>query len=711
MRHGAWLLAFTLLLGSYGCGGKDEDPANPDNNPQTSNNNPADNNPENSNPTPGGQDTPPVAKPPANTPKKPAVNEPVVVIDDAVLKYVPQETAILLTMKPGPLMASEFYNGMPQDMRGELDQNVMMVAENVGIDVASARKVAVAVWPGESHMNKVLQGLQPPPLPPESARPFDDFDAKAPAESKAAPDDCAVQEFGEDEKGGFDKRDFDEPDFDGPPGPEVPEMDFAMVLDFGLAPDWKAVEAFVEGNGLSVEKKTVGSSQQWFVSREGSNAPRLVVHAVTDQLVIIAAEPSLATVTGSDGTAPILQKAAKNGLDHTLHLQVDLSDVRDDIKDWLAMLENAPLPPLIANPVRNFGKELNGLAFIADVQQQADMKLLVDFDTAKAAQSISSLANVGKGMIQFQVQADSANATTNYGPELGKEYTDMVSAIFNSATSTADGNQVVISFTIPANAPVVMGKVGTLMNKRMKPRNDMKQILIACHIYHEQYAQFPNNASPANKENVGLSWRVHILPLIDQSPLYEQFKLDEPWDSEHNKALMAQMPDVYKVSDDAKPGHTQVLMVSGKEFLLDGATKRSFRNVTDGASNTIGFVTVAAEHAVPWTKPADLDAADVAAALKKLGGSTPGQFFAGFVDGSVRGLETEMMYAELLKKYFTIGGGEVINVRWLDAEADDHFGGPGDFKDEPDEDPAFDGSSPAAKAVEFDKAEAVEDKK
>src|SRR5206468_579294 len=43
----------------------------------------------------------------------------------------------------------------------------------------------------------------------------------------------------------------------------------------------------------------------------------------------------------------------------------------------------------------------------------------------------------------------------------------------------------------------------------------------------------------------GLSWRVHLLPFLEQGPLYQQFKLDEPWDSKHNKKLIAKMPEIF----------------------------------------------------------------------------------------------------------------------------------------------------------------------
>src|SRR5947209_5856729 len=66
----------------------------------------------------------------------------------------------------------------------------------------------------------------------------------------------------------------------------------------------------------------------------------------------------------------------------------------------------------------------------------------------------------------------------------------------------------------------------------MGSSNNLKQIVIAFH----NYASANNNALPNNlytKDGKALlSWRVVILPYIEQEALYKQFKLDEPWDSD-----------------------------------------------------------------------------------------------------------------------------------------------------------------------------------
>jgi hypothetical protein len=104
-----------------------------------------------------------------------------------------------------------------------------------------------------------------------------------------------------------------------------------------------------------------------------------------------------------------------------------------------------------------------------------------------------------------------------------------------------------------------------------------------------------------------LSWRVRVLPWLGEKKLYDQFRLDEPWDSKHNLPLMAKMPRVFE-SPRAKlkgRGMTVYQMFSGSGALFNrGNAKYGIVNIPDGTSNTI--LVVESSVAVPWTKPADI---------------------------------------------------------------------------------------------------------
>jgi hypothetical protein len=135
------------------------------------------------------------------------------------------------------------------------------------------------------------------------------------------------------------------------------------------------------------------------------------------------------------------------------------------------------------------------------------------------------------------------------------------------------------------------------------PREQLKQIGFALHNHHDVFGHFPANSGTADKPL--LSWRVALLPYLEQGELYKQFKLDEPWDSEHNKPLLARLPPIYRDQQVEDPSRTTFQVFTG-EGTAFGNEKFNFANITDGTSNTIAVIKTPPEKAVPWTKPEDL---------------------------------------------------------------------------------------------------------
>jgi hypothetical protein len=199
--------------------------------------------------------------------------------------------------------------------------------------------------------------------------------------------------------------------------------------------------------------------------------------------------------------------------------------------------------------------------------------------------------------------------------------------------------------------------------RRNQSMNNMKQIMIAFQNYHDTKRALPAHANYSPDGKPLLSWRVHILPFVEEMTLYSQFKLDEPWDSPHNRALVARMPQVYQNPNlPLEPGKTNYLAVVGEECIMDGTDKgKGLQEITDGTSKTIMLVEAAPDQAVEWTKPDDweFDANNPTAGL---GGIRPGGWLAGFADASVQFI-SDQVDTEMLKGMFTRGGREVINFQ------------------------------------------------
>lgn len=196
--------------------------------------------------------------------------------------------------------------------------------------------------------------------------------------------------------------------------------------------------------------------------------------------------------------------------------------------------------------------------------------------------------------------------------------------------------------------------------QRAQDMNNLKQLALAMHNYHDTFRSFPARASFDAQGNPLLSWRVHVLPFIEQEQLYRQFKLDEPWDSEHNKKLIPRMPAVYHSPSQKKSaaGKTCYLLPVGKSAIFSGLKGIKISEILDGTSNTIMIVEVNEENAVPWTKPADfsVEGKELLKRLVRPGAKT---FLASFADGSVRAI-SRTINDKLLRALFTRNGGEVI---------------------------------------------------
>lgn len=175
--------------------------------------------------------------------------------------------------------------------------------------------------------------------------------------------------------------------------------------------------------------------------------------------------------------------------------------------------------------------------------------------------------------------------------------------------------------------------------RRRDVENKLKQLAFAMYNYADTHKGWLPAAANFDKQGKPLlSWRVHLLPFVERQNLYRQFHLDEPWDSPHNRKLIAHMPDVYQGPNRKlnREGKTIYLLPVGKNAAFKGGSKgpRMPADFPDGTSNTILIVEADDAHAVPWTKPEDLPI-DPKHPQRGLGGHFHGGFLAAIADGSV----------------------------------------------------------------------------
>jgi hypothetical protein len=190
----------------------------------------------------------------------------------------------------------------------------------------------------------------------------------------------------------------------------------------------------------------------------------------------------------------------------------------------------------------------------------------------------------------------------------------------------------------------------------------LRQIGAALVAYESSRGYFPPAAIAKPDGKPLLSWRVAILPMLELEGLYRQFKLDEPWDSDHNKALIAQMPSIYQSpGSDLDEGSTNYLAVVSPDTILGpGRRGRGTRttDVRDGLSRTAMVVEADDTYAAIWTQPSEYDWDPMNPAYG-LGGIWPGFFFAVYGDGNVDQVDLSLG-ADAINALFSRSGGEVI---------------------------------------------------
>jgi hypothetical protein len=195
--------------------------------------------------------------------------------------------------------------------------------------------------------------------------------------------------------------------------------------------------------------------------------------------------------------------------------------------------------------------------------------------------------------------------------------------------------------------------------QRAQSANNLKQIMLAFHNYHDVYGHFPAPAVLGPDGKTRHSWRVAILPFVEGAPLYNQYKFDEPWDSDNNKKVLAQIPPIYldPAADPTRDNPSYFALVGSATALgpMDGKGTQ-IGEITDGTSNTVAIVE--AKRAIPWTKPEDIEY-DPAKPLPKFGGRHSGGYWTAFCDGSVRFL-ADNIDQQKLHAYITKAGGELI---------------------------------------------------
>ncbi|HVU90325.1 MAG TPA: DUF1559 domain-containing protein [Pirellulales bacterium] len=389
---------------------------------------------------------------------------------------------------------------------------------------------------------------------------------------------------------------------------------------------------------------------------------------------------------GTDGQVKNMMAASKvdTGLTRLLQ-QADTSKAAVAVLDFatvrpLVMLGMQNLPPLPPpfQPFLKVPQLLKWVELSIDLKGELGVAARIGAENADAAKELKELAEKAKALARQFIEAQVAAGVG--GPQadptqaaLGKYTQRVVGKLLDGIDVRVVDDRVEVTLLNGAPAMASTGiMVGLLLPavqsareaaRRAQSQNNLKQIGLAMLNHHDAYNRLPARAIRDKDGKPLLSWRVAVLPYLDQAALYKEFHLDEPWDSEHNKKLIARMPPVFTNPTMSEPGKTNYLAMTGEGTVFGGfAPQPGLRlaQMIDGTSNTILVVEADPDLAVEWTKPDDFHF-DPEKPLAGLGKIRPNGFEALFSDGSVR-MIARSIDPSVFKALVTYAGREVVQL-------------------------------------------------
>jgi prepilin-type processing-associated H-X9-DG protein len=349
---------------------------------------------------------------------------------------------------------------------------------------------------------------------------------------------------------------------------------------------------------------------------------------------------------------------------------------------------------------------LKKAAIMADIGEDSRLETSFTFPDARSAERAQDSARFFLQMVRGSVNYFESEISKTLGGEdrlTGTKLAGMVDrlkAACADATVKVDETTLRVGVKVKTDADSVKAVMDELAPRleqaarRTTSSNNLKQLALAMHMYDHTMGFLPAPATQIDRQGKpsGLSWRVHLLPYMEQLPLYNQFKLDEPWDSDNNKKLIPLMPKVFeapgKKTKEAGMTFYQAFTTLPDEnlrsaFPLIQNARMRIVAILDGTSYTFAFVEAA--EPVIWTKPDDILVDYKQKILPKLGGVFDEGFNVAMCDGSVRFLRKKDVTEEFLKAAITSNGGEVINWPGEDREEEDrprrYYKDKGDFNE------------------------------
>ena len=380
------------------------------------------------------------------------------------------------------------------------------------------------------------------------------------------------------------------------PGEPVP-LDFFLKLQFADADaQAKTIANLQEG----LEEVTEGGRKRFKPTSGGPTNIRLVV--------IDATTIEFGTLNYLDRpdrlvNTPALNNVWKSMPDHAIRLAIDFDGARRLLDDAGKMLAEQAQPQF--KPFVEMLAQMASLKLSVDATDTNLVALGITGRDEKTAEDLHVTLDGFLNMAKFMMGAQVAELKKE-SPKVG----EVLGVILTSLRAVKNGTLVTVEIPRPAGLEVAIKEgieKAQIAASEVGNMNRFKQAALAVHNYHDAYNRMPFSFVGDQFESGDLSWRVRVLPYIEEMSLYEEIDKKSAWDNLANKPFSNRMPEAFGIDSNSL---SDIAWVKTSKLIT------SFHDITDGTSNTIMFVQNPA--GIPWMRKNDLTVDETLAMFKEL---------------------------------------------------------------------------------------------
>ncbi|MDR2344459.1 MAG: DUF1559 domain-containing protein [Planctomycetaceae bacterium] len=310
---------------------------------------------------------------------------------------------------------------------------------------------------------------------------------------------------------------------------------------------------------------------------------------------------------------------------------------------------------------------------IGFIPENIRLNFAIEFMKEEDAQSAYTLIKKIFNDIKSALNENFKEEQENTPPEQAAHITNLVNKLLDTFMPHLRKHRIVYSVTekVISETNNIFAEIFAITFSKIKLEsenivmlNNVKVTILALQNYQVVHKNLPPLYTVDAAGKPLHSWRVLILPFLDQKNLYDKIKLDEAWDSEYNKQFHSAIVNVYSnkgIGTNNKTNETCRLAA-----IIDSPMKAGksvdITEISDGTSNTAAIVELRKPFC--WMNPnTDITIEEFSKPLDNkdtfIGGTQEDNVIIGFWDGNVKKIPLTTS-PETLKAIATPRGGENI---------------------------------------------------